>query len=98
MLAVWLYPERDQTEEMNSAERDDESLGAAIRERDFSRTVRDGVLLPEELVHARFHDETRAGRIDIQPVVVARRTAIDAHPEAPGAALYGSARAAELLE
>jgi hypothetical protein len=99
LLAVWLYPERDQTEEMDSAERDDESLGAAIRERDFSRTVRDGVLLPEELVHARFHDQTRAGRIDIQPVGgAARRTAIDAYPEAPSAALYGSARAAGLLE
>jgi hypothetical protein len=41
------------------------------------------VLLPEELVHARFHDQTRAGRIDIQPVGIARRTAVDAHPEAP---------------
>jgi hypothetical protein len=31
----------------DSAERDDESLGAANRERDFSRTVRAGVLFVE---------------------------------------------------
>jgi hypothetical protein len=42
------------------------------------------VLLPEELVHARFQPN---GRIDIQPVGVARRTAVDAHPGSAAAML-----------
>lgn len=67
---------------MHSAERDDERFGAAIQEPNFRCSVRDGMRLPEEVVTARFDDHAGARTIDVQPVGLGGRTAVEADLEA----------------
>src|SRR4051812_49884226 len=75
-----------------SAEREDVGTRARIEECDLERLLAHRPSPAHELVHPRLDERAGARLVDVEPVVVARRPAVEAHREPHGTA---TARRAE---
>src|ERR1700733_2269767 len=72
-----------------SAEREREGLYAWVEEFDGKCVVRDGALLPDELIEPLFGDGAVSARVRIDATRIARRLAVNRHAKAHGFAARG---------
>src|SRR5262245_52535329 len=74
-------------ESVDSGLAEGEHVGAhaGVEERELERPLADRPALADELVHPRLVDRALARLVDVEPVIVAGRTAVEERPEAGSA-------------